>query len=136
MSCIHIRPPRRGRVTGPSLRWLSPKQSEKRERGIRANAVHPNPKIRAAAASSYAAPADILLGLASDTDEEVRGWVARNEHAPEEALVALTSDEDEKVRAYVAWNPHTPLDSIKLLVEDTSMVVSALAEQRLLADQR
>jgi hypothetical protein len=128
LSCLHIQGVRREVSGCAPFKFLGREIDETRVAGVRANAVHDNPKIRAAAAASPACPADLLLKLAHDPVPEVREWVARNEKASDWVLGWLATDESPKVRAFVAWNKSAPKELVKFLTEDEDSAVRKLAD--------
>ena len=76
------------------------------------------PAVRQEAASDPTTPANALLKLANDEDEEVRCAAAGNPNAPAEALLRLADDEDRYVKWAVAGNLNTPTEALLKLAHD------------------
>ncbi|WP_114560408.1 hypothetical protein [Desertihabitans aurantiacus] len=113
-------------VTGAA----APPVTESKIRRLRLLAGDPDPRIRASAASSHHAPADLLLQLARDAEVGVRTWVARNQAAPADVLRVLAGDTDETVRGWVALNESTPSEVVTALGEDPSTTVRSIVAWR------
>ena len=108
----------------------APAVTESKIRRLRLLAQALNPKIRESVASSYHAPADVVVALARDADEGVRACLARNEHTPVDLLRLLCTDRSETVRGWVAVNPRTPADALVLLELDSSDILRGLIAWR------
>jgi hypothetical protein len=137
MSCIRFNTPaqrRAMREAAPSMltpeeaaaQHPAPPVTESKVRRLRVLAADPDPKIRASAASSYHAPAEVYSALAHDPDPLVRSWVARNETVSCDVLRELADDPEESVRGFVALNYFVPADVMDRLAEDDSEVVRGL----------
>lgn len=113
--------------TRPVSSFRSPEVTDAKVRRVRALALAKDPKVRESAALSYAAPLDVLVALASDTESGVRCCVARNEHTPGAVLDTLGSDEHAGVRGWVAANPSVEPATLERLVDDTDDAVRAVA---------
>jgi hypothetical protein len=93
---------------------------------LRLLATHENPKIRESVASSYHAPEDLFIQLASDPEVGVRACLARNESVPCDILRSLADDESETVRGWLAVNFFVPADVMDRLADDPDETVRSL----------
>jgi hypothetical protein len=139
MSCIRFNTPAQReamrlhapvQLTPEEVRALhpAPPVTESKINRLRLLAESENPKIRASVASSYHAPEELYVALASDPDEEVRSWIARNETVSCDILRSLADDPSEKVRGFLAINYFVPADVMDRLAEDDSDTVRRLVE--------
>jgi hypothetical protein len=137
MSCIRFNTPAQRRqlaALAPSMvtpeevaaRHPAPPVTSSKIARLRLLATNPNPKIRESVASSYHAPADVVVALALDPDAGVRACLARNETTPCDVLRDLAHDEAEAVRGWVAVNFYVPADVMAELADDPSPVVRGL----------
>lgn len=78
---------------------------------------------RAWTAEDAATPGPLLVRLACDADDLIRGRVARNSAAPAAALRILAADSDVFVRAAVAAHPALPSDAVITLLEGDPLPV-------------
>ena len=72
-------------------------------------------------ADSPVTPAEILVELSKDDEDEIRFHVGKNPNTPSETLVKLSKDENVDVRGYaVVLNPNTPVETLTELSRDSS----------------
>jgi hypothetical protein len=76
-------------------------------------------------------PLEMLRGLASDADTEVRCAVAGKRKLDRELFNALAADPEPEVRHRVAWNAKVPVDLLLALTRDENAWVAAAAHHRL-----
>ncbi len=106
MSCVGFFTPEqlaRVRAAGddprPVSTFRSPEASASKRRRVAEMARSPDPRVRAAAAGSSLAAAEVL----QDADETVRGWVAANPASSPDLLERLCDDSSPTVRSVAAW---------------------------------
>ena len=134
MSCVGFFTPEqlaRVRAAGddprPVSTFRSPEASASKRRRGAEMARSPDPRVRAAAAGSSLAAAEVLQRLAADPDLGVRAAVARHPASPPDLLDRLATDADETVRGWVAANPASSPDLLERLCDDSSPTVRSVA---------
>lgn len=91
------------------------------------------PDTAAFAAANPSTPVDILVQLATSTDQLVLVAVADNPNTPEAQLGVLALSPEESVRIRVASNERTPVRSLEILAGDFSSRVANAAQATLAA---
>jgi hypothetical protein len=74
--------------------------------------------IELSLAGNLETPPDLLVQLATNSNENTRAKVAANPAPPKEALHALSTDRVAHVRAQLAVNPSSPDEVIRILSSD------------------
>lgn len=85
--------------------------------------------VRGSAANNAWLPPELLATLVNDQIDHVRRSAASNPNLPAELLAALVDSDDKYVRAGAAANPCLPAELLLFLAEDEEEVVRAGAAQ-------
>ena len=93
-------------------------------------AEHPCRFVRATAARSVNAPAQLLEVLADDIEFEVVLEVAQNPTTPVALLINLAQKDSDAVRVTVARNPNAPVEALRLLIADREISIRSAVARR------